>query len=546
MSKFIFITGGVVSSVGKGLASASIGLLLGSRGLEIAMQKLDPYINIDPGSMDPLQHGEVYVTDDGAEGDLDLGHYERFAGVTLSRRSNVTTGRIYQTVISRERRGDYGGGTVQVVPHITDQIKQTFARLEKPNVDVVLVELGGTVGDIEGLPFIEAFRQFSLEREDGEVMFIHLTLVPFLRASGEIKTKPTQHSVQKLREYGIQPDMIICRSEKAIPPGVKEKIAMFCNVRRDCVVDERNVDVTVYEVPILLHGQKVDNIICQRLGLQTREAELDKWNEMLHIAANPDQELAIAVVGAHYAMSDSYKSVSEALFHGGIANHARVVSHPVDSTALTDANAGNYFKEVDAILVPDGVGGKGDEGTMAAIRYARENNIPLLAIGLGMELAVIEFARHVAGIESAFHAGSLDQGAPCDLSNALVVRLDEENRPTSGKSRPMRKGLFASSLLKGSLLRRSYDDAELVRERHRNACEINPDFVPALKKAGLTVSGVNPDSQYVEAVELAGHPWFVGVLFHPEFRSHPIAPNPLFRSFVAAAAEAKGNNGGKA
>ncbi len=533
MSKFIFITGGVVSSVGKGLASASIGFLLRGRGLNIAMLKLDPYINVDPSSMDPLQHGEVYVTDDGAEGDLDLGHYERFAGVKLTRRSNITTGRIYQSVITRERRGGYGGGTVQVVPHITDAIKEAFTRLEGPDVDVVLVELGGTVGDIEGLPFIEAFRQFSLERPDGEVLFIHITLVPFLRASKEIKTKPTQHSVQKLREYGIQPDLIICRSEETIADSVKEKIAMFCNVRRDCVLDERNVDLTVYEVPVILHEQKADAIICERLRLATPEPDLSDWNAMLDAARNPERTIEVALVGANHAMADSYKSVSEALFHGGVANRVRVVRREVDSTKLTAANAGELLKGVAGVLLPDGVGNLGCEGALAAIRWARENKIPFLGIGLGMELAALEFARNAAGIADACHGDLAGDGV--DPALAVMTRLDAEGVPTRERT-GCRKGLYACALGKNTTLRRAYGDAEFVRERHKNEYELNPNLIGRLTAAGLVVSGFNPDSQLVEAFEITGHPWFVGVLFHPEFKSRPVAPHPLFRAFVGAAA----------
>ncbi|MCD8139361.1 MAG: CTP synthase [Planctomycetaceae bacterium] len=535
MSKFIFITGGVVSSVGKGLASASLGFLLRGRGLNIAMLKLDPYINVDPGSMDPLQHGEVYVTDDGAEGDLDLGHYERFAGVKLNRRSNITTGRIYQSVIARERRGGYGGGTVQVVPHITDAIKETFTRLEGPDVDVVMVELGGTVGDIEGLPFIEAFRQFSLERDDGDVVFVHITMVPFLKASKEIKTKPTQHSVQKLREYGIQPDIIVCRSEEAIPPSVKEKIAMFCNVRRECVLDERNVDTTVYEVPIILHEQNADAIICRRFGLETPEPNLDEWRAMLDIAKNPEGTVEIAVVGAHHSMSDSYKSVNEALFHGGIANRVKVVRREVDSTALTPDTVGEKLAGVAGVIVPDGAGKTGYEGTLLAIRWARENKVPFLGIGLGTELAALEFARNAAGIGDAFHAGLVGDRDK-NLADAAMVRIDTEGMPTWDRS-TVRKGLYACALKRGSVLRQAYGDEEFVRERHRNEFELNPVMLPKLQAAGMLVSGINPDSQLAEAFELADHPWYVGVIYHPEFKSRPIAPHPLFRAFVGGAKE---------
>ncbi len=535
VSKFIFITGGVVSSVGKGLASASIGYLLRGRGLRIAMLKLDPYINVDPSSMDPLQHGEVYVTDDGAEGDLDLGHYERFAGVTLNRRSNITTGRIYQSVITRERNGGYGGGTVQVVPHITDAIKETFKRLEGPEVDVVLVELGGTVGDIEGLPFIEAFRQFSLERADNDTVFIHITMVPFLRASREIKTKPTQHSVQKLREYGIQPDLVICRSEEAIPDAVKEKIAMFTNVRRDCVIDERNADLTVYEVPIILHEQRTDSIICERFGLNTPEPDLQAWQEMLHAAANPGDTVEIAVIGVNHAMSDSYKSVSESLFHGGIANRVRVERREVDANLLTPGNVAEKLAGISGIVLPDG--GQMCQPILAAIRHAREKRIPFFGIGRGAQFAALEFARDVAGLPTVYHQGAPDRDNP-PLRDALLTHLDRDGHPCLERCL-FRKGLFACALERGSKLRAAYGDAEFVRERHRNEYELNPLLVDRLKAAGLIISGFNPDSQLVEAFEIAEHPWFVGVIFHPEFKSRPIAPHPLFRAFVAAAKAAK-------
>ncbi len=534
MSKFIFITGGVVSSVGKGLASASIGYLLRGRGLRIAMLKLDPYINIDPSSMDPLQHGEVYVTDDGAEGDLDLGHYERFAGVSLSRRSNITTGRIYQSVITRERNGGYGGGTVQVVPHITDAIKETFKRLEGPDVDVVLVELGGTVGDIEGLPFIEAFRQFSLERADHDTVFIHITMVPFLRASREIKTKPTQHSVQKLREYGIQPDLVICRSEETITDAVKEKIAMFTNVRRDCVIDERNADLTVYEVPVILHEQRTDSIICERFGLSTPEPDLRDWKAMLHAAANPEGTVEVAIIGVNHAMSDSYKSVSESLFHGGIANKVRVVRHEVDANLLTPENVAERLAGVSGIVLPDG--GQLCGPVLAAIRFARERGIPFFGIGRGAQFAALEFARNVAGLADVYHQGAPDRDH-ASLQDALITHLDRDGQPCVERSL-FRKGLFACALERGSKLRAAYGDAEFVRERHRNAYELNPLLVDRLKRSGLVISGFNPDSQLVEAFEIADHPWFVGVIFHPEFKSRPIAPHPLFRAFVAAAKEA--------
>ncbi|MDR1518760.1 MAG: CTP synthase [Planctomycetota bacterium] len=540
MSKFIFVTGGVVSSVGKGLAAASICLLLRRRGLRLAMLKLDPYINVDPGGMDPRQHGEIYVTDDGAEVDLDIGHYERFAGTGLGRLSNITTGRIYQSVIDRERRGVYGGGTVQVVPHITDAIKETFVRLEGPDIDVVMVELGGTVGDIEGMPFIEAFRQFSLERADGDALFIHITLVPLLRASREIKTKPTQHSVQKLREYGIQPDIIVCRSENDVPEAVKEKIAMFCNVRRDCVLDERNVRDSVYEVPAMLRDQKADDLVCRRLNLPEARPDLRDWEEMLAIAAAPEETLEIAVAGALQAGGDSYKSVSEALFHGGVANRVRVIRRELDAERIGPGNIDALCRGVRGIVVPAGAGRIGSDGTLLTIRWARENRVPLLATGFGMELAVLEFARNAAGIPEARHP-SIPPGVS-DFSLAALIRMDAARQPTHERVAG-RKGLYACALAKGTLLRAAYGDAEFVRERHRNECEVNPLLLDRLEQAGLAVSGANPDSRLVEAVELPGHPWFVAVLFYPEYRSRPVEPHPLFKAFVAAARSGRPGGG---
>ncbi|MDR1533520.1 MAG: CTP synthase [Planctomycetota bacterium] len=532
MSKFIFITGGVVSSVGKGLATASLGLLLRRRGLRLAMLKLDPYINVDPGGMDPRQHGEIYVTDDGAEVDLDIGHYERFSGVNLNRFSNITTGRIYQSVIERERRGGYGGGTVQVVPHITDAIKESFLRLEAPDIDVVMVELGGTVGDIEGLPFIEAFRQFSLERGGDEALFVHITLVPFLRASREIKTKPTQHSVQKLREYGIQPDIVICRSENDMPEAVKEKIAMFCNVGRNCVLDERNVEASVYEVPIILRNQKADDLICGRLGLPAGSPDLRDWEEMLATAATARETAEIALIGALQSGGDSYKSVSEALFHGGAANRIRIIRREIDAEKISVGNVDGLLAGSDGIIVPSGAGRIGSNGVLLAIRWARENRIPFLATGFGMELAALEFARNVAGLAEAGHP-NLPPGVS-NLSLAVMARVDAERLPTHERAAG-RRGLYACALERDSLLRQAYGGLEFVRERHRNDYELNPLLLGRLREAGLSISGANPDSQLVEAFELPGHPWFVGVIFYPEFLSRPGRPHPLFKAFVAAA-----------
>ncbi len=533
MSKFIFITGGVVSSLGKGLTSASIGLLLGSRGLTVRMQKLDPYINVDPGTMNPFQHGEVYVTDDGAEADLDLGHYERFVGRPMSQRSNYTTGSIYLSVIERERKGEFLGATIQVVPHITNAIKNAFTSLEAPGVDVVVVELGGTVGDIEGLPYIEAFRQFSLEREPGDAMFIHLTLVPYLHASNEVKTKPTQHSVQKLREYGIQPDLLICRSEVSIADEHRAKIALFCNVHKNRVIEEKDVDHSIYEVPIMLRKQKVDTIICEQLGLRTSEPDLSEWESMLQVVINPEYETEIAVVGKYLAITDSYKSVFEALAHGGIANRARVKVRKVEAEDVEKEGAEKLLAGVHGVLVPGGFGRRGTEGKIAAIRWARENKVPFLGLCYGLQCAVIEFARHVCGVEDAISAEWFDEEGEGDLDKAFVALMDSQHKVTA-KGGTMRLGAYACALKKCSRARAAYE-AEIVRERHRHRYEVNPEKIDLLTSKGLVVSGVNPDSELVEIIEVENHPWFVATQAHPEFKSRPVAAHPLFKAFVNAA-----------
>ncbi len=533
MSRFIFVTGGVVSSLGKGLTSASIGLLLCRRGLAIRMLKLDPYLNVDPGTMNPFQHGEVFVTDDGAETDLDLGHYERFVGRPMSQASNCTTGRIYQSVIEREREGAFLGATVQVVPHVTDAIKKTFTDLEAPDVDVVIVELGGTVGDIEGLPYIEAFRQFGLEREPSEVFFIHLTLIPYLRASEEIKTKPTQHSVQKLREYGIQPDMLICRSEVPIHAEHRDKIALFCNLRRDRVIEERNVDHTIYEVPCMLRDQAVDAIVCRGLGLETPAPDLTEWEAMIETVLHPEGEVEVAVVGKYLSITDSYKSVFEALDHGGIANRARVRVRRVESEDIEADGAEALLNGVSGVLVPGGFGRRGTEGKIAAIQWAREHRVPFLGLCYGLQCAVVEFARHVCGQPEATSAEWFEEEGEGDLDKAFVALMDAQQQVTA-KGGTMRLGAYACALEKGSKARAAYD-AEIVRERHRHRYEVNPAKLPILTEHGLVLSGTNPDSRLVEIIELADHPWFVATQAHPEFRSRPVDAHPLFRGFVAAA-----------
>ncbi len=532
VSKYIFITGGVVSSLGKGLTAASIGQLLRSRGLNIRMQKLDPYINVDPGTMNPFQHGEVFVTDDGAETDLDLGHYERFTMRKMSQESNYTTGRIYSDVIERERRGEFLGGTVQVVPHITNAIKAAFTSLEEPGVDVIMVELGGTVGDIEGLPYIEAFRQFSLERCRDDVMFIHLTLIPFLRASGEIKTKPTQHSVQKLREYGIQPDMLVCRTEVEVGREQCKKIALFCNVHTDEVIIEKDVDNSIYEVPLMLEKEGVANKICQFFKFNTAEPDLTEWKAMVETVINPEKTVEVAVVGKYTSLTDSYKSVYEALAHGGIANKADVKFRKVEAEDIENNGAAELLHGVSGVLIPGGFGRRGTEGKMAAIKWARENNIPFLGLCYGLQCAVIEYARNVCGEPEAISAEWFDEEGEGDLAKAFVALMDSQQKVTA-KGGTMRLGAYACDLLEGSKARECYG-RESVNERHRHRYEVNPEKVEILKKNGLCISGVNPDRNLVEIIELPDHPFFIATQAHPEFKSRPIKAHPLFKAFITA------------
>jgi CTP synthase len=496
---------------------------------------MDPYINVDPGTMNPFQHGEVYVTDDGAETDLDLGHYERFTGIPMSKASNATTGAIYSSVIEQERRGEYLGATVQVVPHITNAIKESFIRLEAPDVDVVMVELGGTVGDIEGLPFLEAMRQFGLERPPGDVMFLHMTLIPYLRASGEIKTKPTQHSVQRLREIGIQPDVLVCRTVEPIPAEVKAKIALFCNVRKEHVFVERDVEFSIYQVPMMLREEGVDRTICEHLGLAATEPDLAEWQAMLDAAREPAGSVRIAVVGKYISLTDSYKSIYEALTHAGIANRVEVQAVPVEAEEIEERGAAAVLQGVHGILVPGGFGQRGAEGKMLAIQYAREERIPYLGICYGLQCAVIEFARHVCGEAEAISAEWFDEEGTGDLSRAYVALMDSQQQVTA-KGGTMRLGEYACFLKRGSKAREAYD-AEMVRERHRHRYEVNPAVVARLEQHGMVISGTNPDSRLVEIIELADHPWFVATQAHPEFKSRPVKAHPLFRGFVAAGAQ---------
>ncbi|ALC16075.1 CTP synthase [Desulfuromonas soudanensis] len=524
-TKFLFITGGVVSSLGKGLAAAAIGALMEARGLQVSMQKMDPYINVDPGTMSPFQHGEVFVTDDGAETDLDLGHYERFTTARLTRKSNFTTGQIYDSVIRKERRGDYLGGTVQVIPHITNEIKSKILENAK-GVDIAIVEVGGTVGDIESLPFLEAIRQFRTDRGHENVLYIHLTLVPYIATAGELKTKPTQHSVKELREIGIQPDILLCRCDREIPRDMKGKISLFCNVREEAVITARDV-ASIYEVPIVYHEQGLDERLVEYLNIWTKAPDLSAWERIVKRIKEPASETTIAIVGKYVDLTESYKSLAESLIHGGIGNNCRVNLKYVDSESLERHGVGDTFADVDGILVPGGFGERGSEGKIAAIHFARENKIPFFGICLGMQMAVVEFARNVCAIEDAYSAEFRE-----DAKNP-VIHIMEGQKTVKGKGGTMRLGTYPCTLGDKTLARRIYGQADIT-ERHRHRFEFNNSYRKVLEKAGLLLSGINPELELVEIVEITDHPWFLGCQFHPEFRSRPMAPHPLFESFVGA------------
>ena len=528
-TKYIFVTGGVVSSLGKGIAAASIGRLLKERGLRVTLQKFDPYINVDPGTLSPYQHGEVFVTDDGAETDLDLGHYERFIDESLSQDNNITTGRIYQNVINKERRGDYLGSTVQVIPHITDEIKSAISRLSADN-DVVITEIGGTVGDIESLPFLEAIRQFRVDVGRENAIFVHLTLVPYLAAAGELKTKPTQHSVRELMEIGIQPQVLICRAEQPLSKEIKRKIALFTNVETDAVLESPDLS-TIYEVPLALKRQRADEVVMKRLGLtDLPDPDLGPWTDMVRRVQHPASGQArIAVVGKYTELVDSYKSVQEALIHGGIANDVKVDIDWVLSETFTGGEGVERLSGYDGLLIPGGFGPRGVEGMLEAIRWAREREIPFFGICLGLQCAVIEYARNVCGLEGA-HSTEFDVDSP----HPVIALLDSQLQVTT-KGGTMRLGAYPCALAEGSRSRQIYEAAE-VSERHRHRFEVNNEYREALTENGMTISGSSPDGGLVEMIEITDHPWFVAGQFHPELKSRPTRPHPLFASFIEAAA----------
>jgi len=533
-TRFVFVTGGVVSSLGKGIAAASLAALFEARGLKIAMQKLDPYINVDPGTMSPYQHGEVFVTDDGAETDLDLGHYERFTHAQMSKRSNFTTGRIYESVIRRERRGDYLGATVQVIPHITDAIKEAVLSLRSDDVDIALVEIGGTAGDIESLPFLEAIRQLRFDLGRKNTAFIHLTLLPYIASAGEIKSKPTQHSVQKLREIGIQPDVLLCRSEHPIPQSQKDKIALFCNVERGSVIEAPDVD-TIYGVPLSLRDGGLGSVVLNLFDMPDSEPDLSEWEDICHKIRTPKEEIRIAMVGKYVELVDAYKSVNEALFHGGMEHAVRIRIDYIDAESLGKGDL-NALKGVHGILVPGGFGERGTEGKIAAIQYARENKIPYLGICLGMQLAVIEFARNVAGLEDAT-SSEFNERAKHPVI-ALMTEWEQEGQRVRRSGADdlggtMRLGGYPCRVLPGTKAFEAYGESE-VRERHRHRYEFNDTYRQQLIDAGLIISGTLPDDSLVEMIEMTDHPWFVACQFHPEFLSHPYKPHPLFAGFVGA------------
>ncbi|MEJ2286493.1 MAG: CTP synthase [Desulfobacterales bacterium] len=538
-TKYIFTTGGVLSSLGKGLASAAIGALLESRGLTVTLQKLDPYINVDPGTMNPFQHGEVFVTDDGSETDLDLGHYERFTHAKLGRDNNFTTGKIYHSVITKERRGDYLGGTIQVIPHITDEIKNSI-RLAANGVDIVIVEIGGTIGDIESLPFLEAIRQFKTDVGPDNALYIHLTLVPYIGTAGEVKTKPTQHSVKELRSIGIQPDILLCRTDRYLSKEIKSKIALFCNVGVDAVVTAKDVEC-IYEVPLVFHKEGLDNKIVELLKIWTRAPRLDAWSELVQKIQNVKDSVTIAIVGKYVDLTESYKSLNEALYHGGADNGCRVNLVFVDSEKIEDGTCSEMLENADGVLVPGGFGTRGIEGKICSANYARVNKIPFFGICLGMQIAVIEFARNVAGLDQA-NSSEFNELTPDPVIYLMLEWFDERTGSTqrrdesSDKGATMRLGAYPCRLEKDTLAFSAYAKEE-ISERHRHRYEFNNEYKDRLIEKGLVVSGSSPTGDLVEIIEIKDHPWFLGCQFHPEFKSRPMDPHPLFREFIKAALE---------
>lgn len=527
-TKYVFVTGGVVSSLGKGLASASIGCLLESKGLKVALQKFDPYINVDPGTMSPYQHGEVYVTDDGAETDLDLGHYERFTDVQTSKDHNVTTGKIYHSVISKERRGDYLGRTVQVIPHITDEIKASIKKISK-NIDVVIAEIGGTVGDIEGLPFLEAIRQFKKDVGKENVIYVHLTLVPYIQAAQELKSKPTQHSVKELRAIGIQPDILLCRTDRFLPSSIKSKIALFCDVAEEAVITAKDVG-SIYEVPLVLHQEGLDEIIVKLLNIEVGKDDLSDWIKLVQRIKNPKFFTRIAVVGKYIELKDSYKSLAEAITHGGIANEANVDIAWIDAETIEKEGSEKVLSDVKGILIPGGFGERGIEGKIKAIQYAREKEIPFFGICLGMQCAVVEYSRNVCNLKEA----NSSEFTPATLYP--VIDLLPEQRSVRDMGGTMRLGAYPCALDKYSHAFEAYGK-DMIFERHRHRYEYNNEYRDIHKENGLRITGLSPDGRLVEIIELENHPWFVAVQFHPEFKSKPRFPHPLFAAFIKAALE---------
>ncbi len=526
MTKFIFVTGGVVSGLGKGITAASLGRLLKNRGLRVTIQKFDPYINVDPGTMSPYQHGEVYVTEDGAETDLDLGHYERFIDINLTQNNNVTSGRVYFSVLNKERRGDYLGGTVQVIPHITNEIKERLLRAATPDMDVVITEIGGTVGDIESLPFLEAIRELRSDIGRDHVMYIHVTLIPFLRMAGEVKTKPTQHSVAELRSIGISPQVIVCRTEVPLSTEVKRKIALFCDTEQEAVIEARDAE-TLYDVPLMLQQEGLDDYVVRYLGITCPSADMREWQAMVERIKDIHKSVKIALVGKYVALHDAYLSVAEALFHSGVANDAIVEIDWVQSEDVTPENVGQLLEHADGILVPGGFGDRGIEGKILATQYARERKVPFFGVCLGMQMAVVEYARNVLKLPDA-HSSEINELTPYPVIDLLPEQKDVED-----KGGTMRLGLYPCAVIPSTRAAAAYG-TDYIEERHRHRYEFNNDYRERLETAGLRVSGTSPDGRLVEIVELREHPWFVGVQFHPEFTSRPNRPQPLFRDFVTA------------